>query len=75
MISWSLTVAELSRYGKCAKISNTFPVLKYNDGYQGWNSLHACQKDPDQTASSYVVWSWSALFVIAFVADNYCLKF
>ena len=33
----------------------------------------ANKEDPDQTASS--VWSGSTLFVYAFEAGNYCLKF
>ena len=35
----------------------------------------ANREDPDQTASSEAVWSGSALFVVAFLTGNYCLKF
>ena len=36
-------------------------VLKYKDGYQGWNSQIANWEDLDQTEET--VWSGSALFI------------
>ena len=56
-------------YGKCSKISNTFLFLFSNKMLIFRAGIHkmlvgiANREDPDQTASSEAVWSWSALFV------------
>ena len=59
----------LPKYGKCSKISNTFPFLLSNKMSVFRAGIHkflvrvANRKDPDQTASSEAVRSGSALFV------------
>ena len=56
-----------------------FSLLKYYIGFQDCISENTYQNSkqgrPDQTASSEAVWSGSALFVLAFVAGDYCLNF
>ena len=56
-------------YSKCSKISNTFLILFSNKMLIFRAGIHkilvriANWEDPDQTASSEAVFSWSALFV------------
>ena len=63
-------------YGKCSKISNTLPLFFSNkqSGYLARMNKMLVRidnrEDPDQTASSEVVWSGSALFVYPFLAVN-----
>ena len=60
-------------YGKYSKITNTFLLLFTNKFLvirAGMLARTAYREDPDQTASSEAVWSESALFVKAYLADN-----
>ena len=62
------------KYGKCSKMLNTLLCSQIKCGLSGTeftkkdkllNNIGKSE-DPDQTASEEAVWSWSALFVLAF---------
>ena len=63
-------------YGKCSKILDTFSFFFSNKMlvFRAWIQKMlvriASREDPDQAASSEAIWSETALFVYAFLADN-----
>ena len=68
-LNLSLAYIGVTYYGKCSKISNTYPflfskkLLAISVGIHKMLVRIANREDPDQTASEEAVWSESALFV------------